>query len=167
MFIWMCRKLNRLAEIWPLSIPCTPKAVVEILKYYEVPLVGANIAVVNSSLVVGRPLSMMLLSEGSTPTICHSKTRELPEITSKSDIVVTAVGRAKMFGGEYFTKDSIVIDVGINDDDEGGICGDTDYEDVKDKVKGITPVPGGVGTVTTAILLSHVVKACEQLSNEQ
>lgn len=143
-------------------VPCTPKAVVEILKHYDYNLRGANVAVINASLVVGRPLSMMLLEEGATPTICHSKTRDLPKITSKSDVVVTAVGRAKMFGEEYFTKDSVVIDVGINDDGEGGICGDVVYERVKEKVKGITPVPGGVGTVTTAILLSQVVKACKE-----
>ncbi|MTI49209.1 bifunctional 5,10-methylenetetrahydrofolate dehydrogenase/5,10-methenyltetrahydrofolate cyclohydrolase [Sporosalibacterium faouarense] len=142
-------------------VPCTPMAVMEILKYYKYELRGSDVAVINASLVVGRPLSMMLLGEKATPTICHSKTKNLKEITSKSDIVVTAVGRAKMFGEDYFSTKSVVIDVGISDDGNGGICGDSNYDEVKDKVKGITPVPGGVGSVTTAILLSHVVKACE------
>lgn len=142
-------------------VPCTPKAVIEILKHYDFQLQGSNVAVVNSSLVVGRPLSMMLLEEKATPTICHSKTKNLHEISSKADVVVTAVGKARLFGEKYFTSDSILIDVGINDDGNGSICGDVDYDEVIGKVKGITPVPGGVGSVTTAILLSHVVKACE------
>lgn len=148
-------------------VPCTPKAVVEMLKYYDYELEGANVAVVNASLVVGRPLSMMLLEEKATPTICHSMTKNLSEITSKSDIVVTAVGKAKLFGTEYFNTRNVVIDVGINDDEDGGICGDVDYDEVEKKVEAITPVPGGVGSVTTSILLSHVVKACKKLSNDQ
>ncbi len=147
-------------------VPCTPKAVIEILKHYDYSLLGSNVAVINSSLVVGRPLSMMLLGEKATPTICHSKTRELQKITSSSDIVVTAVGKAKLFGAEYFSEKNIVIDVGINDDGEGSICGDVDYYKVENKVKAITPVPGGVGSVTTAILLSHVIKSCKNLHNE-
>lgn len=147
-------------------VPCTPKAVIEILKHYDYSLLGSNVAVINSSLVVGRPLSMMLLGEKATPTICHSKTRELQKITSSSDIVVTAVGKAKLFGAEYFIEKNIVIDVGINDDGEGSICGDVDYYKVENKVKAITPVPGGVGSVTTAILLSHVIKSCKNLHNE-
>lgn len=143
-------------------VPCTPKAVVEILKHYNVPLVGANVAVVNSSLVVGRPLSMMLLGEKATPTICHSKTKDLQSITAKSDVVVTAVGRSKMFNEGYFSSNNVVIDVGINDDGNGGICGDVDYDNVLEKVKAITPVPGGVGSVTTSILLHHVVVACKK-----
>ncbi|KNF09269.1 5,10-methylene-tetrahydrofolate dehydrogenase/methenyl tetrahydrofolate cyclohydrolase FolD [Gottschalkia purinilytica] len=147
-------------------VPCTPKAVVEILKYYNIiPLEGANIAVVNRSMVVGKPLSMMLLEERSTVTICHSRTKELPKITSQSDIVVAATGRAKMFGPEYFSEDNIVIDVGINDDGNGGICGDVDYDNVADKVKAITPVPGGVGSVTTTILLNHVLISCKRMNN--
>jgi len=143
-------------------VPCTPKAVVEILKHYEFPLVGTNVAVVNASMVVGRPLAMMLLGTKSTVTICHSKTRNLQEITGKSDVVVTAVGRAKMFGKEYFSEDNVVIDVGINDAGDGKICGDVNYDEVVDIVKAITPVPGGVGSVTTSILLEHVIIACKK-----
>ena len=143
-------------------IPCTPKAVIEILKYYNYDLKGANVAVVNSSLVVGRPLSMMLLKEKATPTICHSKTKDLMKITSNSDIVVTAIGKAKFFGTDYFNDTNVVIDVGINNDEDGGICGDIDYDEVEKIVKAITPVPGGIGSVTTSILLSHVIKACKE-----
>ena len=142
--------------------PCTPEAVVEILKHYDVPLEGANAVIINSSMVVGKPLAMMLLKEESTITVCHIKTRELSEIASKADIVISAVGKAKLFGADYFSEDTLVIDVGINDDGNGKICGDVDYEKVNNKVKGITPVPGGVGTVTTAILLKHVVQACKK-----
>jgi len=146
-------------------VPCTPKAVVEILKYYNVPLEGANVAIINRSMVVGRPLSMMLLGKKSTVTICHSKTKDLPNITSKSDIIVTATGKAKMFGNEYFSENSIVVDVGINNAEDGSICGDVDYENVVQNVKAITPVPGGVGSVTTSILLNHVIIACKKINN--
>lgn len=145
-------------------VPCTPKAVVEILKYYNIPLLGSNVSVINRSMVVGRPLSMMLLGEGSTVTICHSKTRKLHEITSNADIVVTAVGKAKMFDLKYFSTKNVVIDVGINDAGNGKICGDVNYEEVAENVKAITPVPGGVGSVTTSILLEHVIKACNKIA---
>ena len=109
---------------------------------------------------------MMLLEEKATPTICHSKTKDLRQVTSNSDIVVTAVGKAKLFGTDYFNERNVVIDVGINDDEDGGICGDIDYDEVEKKVKAITPVPGGVGSVTTSILLSQVVKACKEFNSE-
>lgn len=140
--------------------PCTPSAVVEMLKYYDIELEGANVVIINRSMVVGKPLSMMLLSENATVTICNSKTKNLSEITSRADIVVTAVGRPKFFDSRYFNENSVVIDVGINQDDNGKICGDVDYIDVKDKVKAITPVPRGVGGVTTYVLLKNLVKAC-------
>ncbi len=144
-------------------VPCTPKAVIEVLKHYNIPLVGANVAIINRSMVVGRPLSMMFLGESSTVTICHSKTKDLPKVTANADIVVGAVGKAKMLGIDYFSENSIVIDVGINDAGEGKICGDVDYDNVFENVKAITPVPGGVGSVTSAILLSHVIIACKNI----
>jgi methylenetetrahydrofolate dehydrogenase (NADP+) / methenyltetrahydrofolate cyclohydrolase len=145
--------------------PCTPKAVVELLKFYNVPLFGADVAILGTSLVVGRPLAMLLMVEKSTVTLCHSKTKNVPDITKKSDIVVTAVGKAKRYTEEYFTENSVVVDVGINDAGDGKICGDVDYDQVVDKVKAITPVPGGVGLITTTLLLSHVVIACEDSCN--
>lgn len=142
-------------------VPCTPEAVMEILKFYGYNLQGKNVAVINRSMVVGKPLSMMLLAENATVTICHSKSKNLAEITSKADIVITAIGRANMLDNSYFNSDSVVIDVSINDDGEGKICGDVNFEAVKEYVAAITPVPGGVGSVTTNLLLKHVVESCK------
>lgn len=138
--------------------PCTPEAVIEILKYYQYELKGKNVAIVNRSMVLGKPLSMLFLEENATVTIGHSKTQDLPSITTKADIVVTGVGKGKFFGPEYFSKDTIIIDVGINMID-GNLCGDVDFDSVSEIAAAITPVPGGVGTVTSIILLQHVVKA--------
>ena len=144
-------------------VPCTPKAVVELLKYYQVPLKGANIVVAGRSLVVGKPLAMLLLDENATVTICHSRTKNMPSITANADIVIAAIGKAKFMTKEYFSHDSIVIDVGINDDGNGKICGDVDYEMVVDQVQSISPAIGGVGTITTTILLQQTVQACESI----
>lgn len=146
--------------------PCTPTAVVEILKHYDIDLSGANIAVLGRSMVVGKPVSMLLLNENATVTICHSRTKNLPEISSKADIVVAAVGKAKMVTADYVKDGATVIDVGINVDDNGNLCGDVDTESLLEKVSMITPVPGGVGSVTTSILASHVVKACKLQNNK-
>ncbi|WP_270504361.1 bifunctional 5,10-methylenetetrahydrofolate dehydrogenase/5,10-methenyltetrahydrofolate cyclohydrolase [Paraclostridium sordellii] len=146
--------------------PCTPTAVVEILKHYDIELSGANITVIGRSMVVGKPVSMLLLNENATVTICHSKSKNLPEISSKSDVVVAAVGKAKMINHDYIKDGAVVIDVGINVDDEGNLCGDVDTEDIMDKARMLTPVPGGVGSVTTSILASHVVKACKLQNNK-
>ncbi|KUO65832.1 MAG: bifunctional 5,10-methylene-tetrahydrofolate dehydrogenase/5,10-methylene-tetrahydrofolate cyclohydrolase [Gracilibacter sp. BRH_c7a] len=146
-------------------IPCTPAAVMETLKHYNITLQGANVVIMGRSLVVGKPLSMMLLKENATVTICHSKTKDLQGIAKKADIIVAAMGKAKLVDENYVTENSIVIDVGINDAGDGKICGDVDYEAVVDKVKSITPVPGGIGSITTAILLKHVVIACRRSSN--
>ena len=116
--------------------PCTPKAVIELLKYYDIPLKGANVVVAGRSLVVGKPLAMLLLDENASVTICHSRTKDMPSITSKADIVVAAIGKAKFMGEEYFSEDNIVVDVGINDDGNGKICGDVQYDEVIEKVKG-------------------------------
>lgn len=141
--------------------PCTPKAAMEILKYYNVPLEGKNVVVVNRSMVVGKPLTMMLLKENATVTICHSKTNNLDKITNEADVVVVALGKAKFFDEKYFNDKSVVIDVGVSLDKDGKISGDVDYDKVVSIAHSITPVPGGVGSVTTSILLSHVVLACK------
>jgi methylenetetrahydrofolate dehydrogenase (NADP+)/methenyltetrahydrofolate cyclohydrolase len=140
--------------------PCTPKAAMEIMLYNEIPLEGKDVVVINRSMVVGKPLAMMLLEKNATVTICHSRTKNLEELTKRADVVVTALGRAKHFGEKYFTKDSIIIDVGVSLTEEGKLSGDVDYDNVVDMVNKITPVPGGVGSVTTTILLDQVVKAC-------
>ena len=139
--------------------PCTPEAVIEILKFYHYELSGKNVAIVNRSMVLGKPLSMLFLNENSTVTVCHSKTKNLSDVTAKADIVVTGAGKSKFFGKEFFTEDSVIIDVGINLDAENKICGDVDFEEVSESVAAISPVPGGVGTVTSMILLNHVIKA--------
>jgi methylenetetrahydrofolate dehydrogenase (NADP+)/methenyltetrahydrofolate cyclohydrolase len=141
--------------------PCTPEAVIEILKYYQYDLIGKNVAVVNRSMVLGKPLSMLFLNENSTVTICHSKTKNLSELTSKADIVVTGAGKAKYFGKEFFSQDSVVVDVGINLDKDDKLCGDVDFKDTAESVAAISPVPGGVGTVTSMILLKHVIRSME------
>lgn len=143
--------------------PCTPKAAMEILKYYDIPLEGKNVVVVNRSMVVGKPLAMMLLKENATVTICHSRTQNLHEITNKADVVVVALGKAKFFDEKYFNEDSIVIDVGVSLDENGKLSGDADFEKLSPMVDKITPVPGGVGSVTTSILLSQVVLACQNM----
>lgn len=142
-------------------LPCTPAAVMTILRHYDIELKGANAVVMGRSLVVGKPLSMMLLQDNATVTICHSRTRNLPEVAKNADIVIAAMGRARMIDDNYVAENSIVIDVGINDAGDGKICGDVDYDAVVDKVKAITPVPGGVGSVTTTILLNNLVRACK------
>ena len=139
--------------------PCTAQAVVEILKFYGAELAGARCAVVGRSLVVGRPLAMLLLNENATVTLCHSKTKDLPAATRGADIVVAALGKAKALGGEHFGENQILIDVGIHRTEEGTLCGDVDFAAAEPKAAAITPVPGGVGAVTTAVLLSHVAQA--------
>ncbi len=140
--------------------PCTPEAVIETLKFYGYEIRGKNVTIVNRSLVLGKPLSMLFLNEHATVTVCHSRSENLPEITSKADILVAGVGRPKYFGREYVSSDMTVIDVGINFTEEG-MCGDMDFDEVRDIVSAITPVPGGIGTVTSAILLRHLVESAE------
>lgn len=141
--------------------PCTPKGAMEILKFYDVELEGKNVVVVNRSMVVGKPLAMMLLNENATVTICHSRTKDLHKVTSDADVAIVALGNPKFFDEKYFDDESIVIDVGVSLDENKKLSGDVDYDKVSPLVKKITPVPGGVGSVTTSILLSHVVLACK------
>ena len=142
--------------------PCTPAAVMEIIRFFGINLQGENVAVIGRSMVVGKPLSMMLLKENATVTICHSRTKDIRSIVSRADIVVAALGKARAVGADYIKPGAVVIDVGVNGAPEGGICGDVDFEKVKDIASKITPVPGGVGAVTTLMLLKHVVEAAQQ-----
>jgi len=142
--------------------PCTPSAVMEILKYYNVPMKGKKAVVVGRSMVVGKPVSMLFLNENATVTICHSKTQNIPTVCEDGDILVVGIGKAKMIDSSYVKCGAVVIDVGINVDENGNMCGDVDTEDCLDKVSMLTPVPEGVGSVTTSILAKHVVKACIQ-----
>ena len=145
--------------------PATPAAVMEMLKYYNIPMEGKNAVVLGRSLVVGKPMSMLLLGENATTTICHSRTQNLEKISREADILVAAVGRPKMIDKNYVSEKSIVLDVGINVDDEGNLCGDVDFDQCKDICSMITPVPRGVGSVTTSVLAKHVVKATKILNN--
>lgn len=143
--------------------PCTPQAVMEILHYFNIPLQGRKAVVLGRSLVVGKPLAMLLLGENATVTVCHSKTQDLPGVCREADILIAAVGRAKMVKADYVKAGQVVIDVGINEDPDnpGKYCGDVDYKVVEPVVEKITPVPGGVGSVTTAVLCKHTVMACK------
>jgi len=143
--------------------PCTARAAMEILKFYNIELKGKEAAVIGRSMVVGKPLSMMLLKENSTVTICHSRTKNLPQVTKRADILIAAIGKSRMITKDYIKENSTVIDVGINADDEGNITGDVNTEDCIEKAAFITPVPAGVGSVTTAVLADHVIKACKML----
>lgn len=146
--------------------PCTPTACMDILKFYDIPLKGKRIVVLGRSLVVGKPVAMLLLREHATVTICHSRTENLPAVCAEADVLVAAVGRAKMVKADFVKAGQVVIDVGINADPDrpGKYCGDVDLEAVEPIVAKITPVPGGVGSVTTAVLCKQTIKAC-QLQN--
>jgi len=141
--------------------PCTPAAVMEIIKRYEIDLVGKKTVVIGRSMVVGKPLSMMLLKENATITICHSKTAELQRLSSEADVLIAAIGKTRFVTEKYIKPGAIVIDVGINVDETGNLCGDVDFDAVSNKASLITPVPGGVGSITTAVLLRHVLIAAE------
>lgn len=143
--------------------PCTPQAVMEILGHFNIPIQGRKAVVLGRSLVVGKPLAMLLLGKNATVTVCHSKTQDLPGVCREADILIAAVGRAKMVKADYVKPGQVVIDVGINEDldNPGKYCGDVDYMAVEPIVEKITPVPGGVGSVTTAVLCKHTVMACK------
>ncbi|MDF2879729.1 MAG: methenyltetrahydrofolate cyclohydrolase [Clostridiaceae bacterium] len=141
-------------------VPCTPAAVIETLKHYKVQMAGKRVVVIGRSMVVGKPVSMLLLNENCTVTICHSKTLEMKDITSKADILIVGVGKSNMINSSYIKENAVVIDVGINVDSNGNLRGDVDTEDCINKACMITPVPGGIGSITTSILCKHVVEAC-------
>ena len=138
--------------------PCTPQAVMEMLSFYGINLKGKRAVVVGRSMVVGKPLAMMLLKENATVTICHTKTENLKERCKEADIIFACAGAAQMIDASYVREGQIIIDVGINML-EGKLCGDVKYDEVKDIVEAISPVPGGVGTVTTSVLLKHTVES--------
>ena len=143
---------------------CTPYGVMEILDRYNISVSGKNVVIVGRSDLVGKPMAMMMLNKDATVTICHSKTKNLSEYTKNSDILVVAVGRPNFITGDMVSDDTIVVDVGINRTEEG-ICGDVDFSSVKDKAKYITPVPGGVGQMTVAMLAKNVLKAYKMQRN--
>lgn len=139
--------------------PCTAEAVIEVLKANQISTEGKRVTVVGRSMVVGKPLSMLMVKENATVTICHTRTRDLKGTCRNAEILVAAAGRAKMLNQEYVGKDAVVIDVGINVDENGKLCGDVDFESIQETASMATPVPGGVGAVTTAVLAKHLVQA--------
>lgn len=145
--------------------PCTASAAMEILKFYGVDCTGKRAVVIGRSLVVGRPVSMMLMHQNATVTTCHTRTVDMPSITKQADIVIVCAGQMESIGADYFSPGQIVIDVGIGwNEEKGKLCGDVRFDEVQEIVGGITPVPGGVGTVTTSVLVSHVVEAAKRAS---
>lgn len=145
--------------------PCTAVSVIEILKYYEVPLEGKNAVILGRSMVIGKPAALLLLRENATVTICHSRTQDIAGVSKGGDILVAAIGRAKFATKDFVKEGGAVIDVGINVDDEGNLVGDVDFEGAEGVAGMITPVPGGVGSVTTSILARHVIRACKAQNN--
>ena len=141
--------------------PCTAEAVIEVLKAYDIELTGKRVTVVGRSMVVGKPVSMLLLKENATVTMTHTRTIDLKKTCSDAEIVIAAAGRAKMLNSDYCGQDAVMIDVGINVDENGKLCGDVDYATLDGKASAATPVPGGVGTVTTAVLAKHLIQAAK------
>lgn len=145
--------------------PCTPQGVMEMLEHYQIDLSGKNVTIIGRSMVVGKPLALMMLNKNATVTICHSKTEGMEKHCKNADVIVAAVGRPRFLKENMVRDNSIIVDVGINLDEKGKLCGDVDYDNVEPLVSNISPVPGGVGGVTATVLAKHVVMACENLEN--
>ena len=144
--------------------PCTAASCIEILKHYNIPISGRHAVVIGRSLVIGKPVSQLLLHEDATVTTCHSRSVNLPDICRSADIIIAAAGKAGMVTADYVRPGQTVLDVGIHVDADGNMCGDTAFTEIEPIVEDVTPVPGGVGSVTTAILASHVIDAAEKSS---
>lgn len=144
--------------------PCTAEAVIEVLKANGIAISGKRVTIVGRSMVVGRPLSMLMLKENATVTICHTRTADLEGTCRSAEILVAAAGRAKMLDKRYVGQGAVVIDVGINVDENGKLCGDVDMDSISSAASMATPVPGGVGAVTTAVLAKHLLLAAGQKS---
>lgn len=142
--------------------PCTAQACIELLDFYGIDVAGKNVAVIGRSLVIGRPVSMLLMNRNATVTICHSKTRDLPSICRNADIIIAAIGKPKFVGENFVSEGQTIIDVGINVDENGKLCGDVDFDAVSGIVRAVSPVPGGVGALTTAVLAKHVIESAEK-----
>lgn len=142
--------------------PCTAEACVRMLDHYDIPIEGKHVVVVGRSLVVGKPVSMLLLRRDASVTICHSRTEDLAKHMRMADIVICATGKPRAFNADYFCAGQTVLDVGINFDAEGKLCGDVDFDSVEPIVEAITPVPGGIGSVTTSLTMEHTVIAAEK-----
>ncbi len=142
-------------------LPCTPAGIIELLKFYDIAIEGKECVVIGRSNIVGKPMAMLLLHNNGTVTICHSRSRNLKDITSRADILVAAVGKEKFVTKDMVKDGAVVIDVGMNRDGNGKLCGDVDFENIKDKCSYITPVPGGVGPMTITMLLKNTLTASQ------
>ena len=143
-------------------IPCTPYGIVRMLEEYNIPVEGKNAVVIGRSNIVGKPLSQCLLNKNATVTVCHSRTRDIQNVTKNADILICAVGKLNMVTEDMVKDGAVVIDVGMNRKENGKLAGDVDFENVKEKTSYITPVPGGVGPMTIAMLMNNVIKATKQ-----
>lgn len=143
-------------------VPCTPFGVMRLLEEYKIEIEGKHAVVIGRSNIVGKPMIQCLLNKNATVTVCHSKTQNLKEITKQADILVCAIGKPKFITEDMVKENAVVIDVGISRNEEGKICGDVDFEKVKEKAYAITPVPGGVGPMTIAMLMNNIVKATKR-----
>ena len=148
-------------------VPCTARGIVELLKENNIRIEGQNCVVVGRSNIVGKPTAIALLHHNGTVTVCHSKTKGLKQICREADILVCAIGKPKFFNREYISPNTVVIDVGIHRQEDGTLCGDVDFEDVKDIVSAITPVPRGVGAMTVAMLMNNCVQAAMMQTKEK
>lgn len=146
-------------------LPCTPAGVMEMLHSYNIPVEGKECVVIGRSNIVGKPMAMLLLHENGTVTITHSRTKNLKEVTKRADILVAAIGKPKFVTADMVKEGAVVIDVGMDRDENGKLCGDVDFENVKKKCSAITPVPGGVGPMTIAVLMKNTLKACKIQNN--
>lgn len=142
-------------------VSCTPAGIIQLLKRYNIDIDGKECVVIGRSNIVGKPVAMLLLRENGTVTVCHSHTPDLKEVTKKADILIVAIGKAKFITAEYVKEGAAVIDVGMDRDENGKLCGDVDFDDVEKKAGAITPVPGGVGPMTIAMLMNNCIEAVE------
>jgi methylenetetrahydrofolate dehydrogenase (NADP+)/methenyltetrahydrofolate cyclohydrolase len=159
--------VGRLAIGLPSLLPCTPHGVIQLLKRNGIEFSGREAVVVGRSNLVGKPLAQLLLRENATITLCHSRTRDLPEVTRRADILVVAAGKREMVGSEHVAEGSVVVDVGIHRKEEGGLVGDVRFDEVEPRAAWISPVPGGVGPMTRAMLLHNTVMAARMGSRKQ
>ena len=144
-------------------VSCTPFGVIKLLEEYSIEMTGKNVVIVGRSNIVGKPLIQCLLNKDATVTVCHSKTENIKEITKKADIVIVAIGKAKFLTADMVKENAVVVDVGINRNEEGKVCGDVDFENVSKIASYITPVPGGIGPMTIAMLMHNIVKAASKI----
>lgn len=149
-------------------VPCTVQGIMDLCTFYDIELLGKNVVIVGRSNIVGKPLALKMINAGATVTVCNSKTENLQNVIANADILITAIGQAKYFNQTYFTNSSnlVIIDVGMNRDETGKLCGDVDFEGVKDKVRAITPVPGGVGVMTHVNVAFNLLKAYKTQKGE-